>query len=123
VSARSSSDRTSPNDIPARCWSSRTTRTRSEETTQPSLSTRRDQGATKARPRRDQGATKARPSRDYNTLRVSKVVEDEAGDHKRIPNLLGRCQMADGVGNWSAGGAVGQLCSLSLDEGDDLTIA
>jgi hypothetical protein len=112
VSARSSSDRTSPNDIPARCWSSRTTRTRSEETTQPSLSTRRDQGA-----------TKARPSRDYNTLRVSKVVEDEAGDHKRIPNLLGRCQMADGVGNWSAGGAVGQLCSLSLDEGDDLTIA
>jgi hypothetical protein len=84
---------------------------------------RRDQGATKARPRRDQGATKARPSRDYNTLRVSKVVEDEAGDHKRIPNLLGRCQMADGVGNWSAGGAVGQLCSLSLDEGDDLTIA
>jgi hypothetical protein len=77
----------------------------------------------KARPRRDQGATKARPSRDYNTLRVSKVVEDEAGDHKRIPNLLGRCQMADGVGNWSAGGAVGQLCSLSLDEGDDLTIA
>ena len=81
------------------------------------------QGATKARPRRDQGATKARPSRDYNTLRVSKVVEDEAGDHKRIPNLLGRCQMADGVGNWSAGGAVGQLCSLSLDEGDDLTIA
>jgi hypothetical protein len=77
----------------------------------------------KARPRRDQGATKARPRRDYNTLRVSKVVEDEAGDHKRIPNLLGRCQMADGVGNWSAGGAVGQLCSLSLDEGDDLTIA